>query len=253
MNNVGPIASESENPRFSFVIPARDEELLLAKTIDSIRESSTSCGITSEIIVVDDASQDQTAEIARANGAHVVSVELHNIGAVRNAGAAIARGEYLLFLDADTALNAKTLSAILGAIQAGAIGGGAGVAIDSRITLFQRFLSFVFLTYWQRFHRWAAGCCIYVRRDVFQKIGGFDEKHFAAEERYLSDAIKSEGKFVIVREPVVTSGRKLRLFSTWHMLKVATNAMLIKRWKLNDRDGLEVLYDAPREKELPHK
>ncbi|MDB4743969.1 hypothetical protein OAF98_05735, partial [Planctomicrobium sp.] len=64
--------------------------------------------------------------------------------------------------------------------------------------------------YWQRYSGWAAGCSIYVLREVFEEVGGFDTTQFAAEERYLSEAIRKQGKFVIVKEPVLTSARKLR-------------------------------------------
>ncbi|MBT5018057.1 MAG: glycosyltransferase, partial [Planctomicrobium sp.] len=85
-------ANLDQIPEISFVIPARNEELLLTSTIQSITEAVTACGVTSEVIVSNDASDDATAEIARECGASVVDVELHNIGAVRNAGAAIANG-----------------------------------------------------------------------------------------------------------------------------------------------------------------
>lgn len=236
-------------PLISFVIPARNEELLLAATIHSIAKAVCDCGVTSEVIVADDASTDATAQIAADCGTSVVPVELHNIGAVRNAGAAVARGKILFFLDADTLLPSATLQAVLNAVEAGAVGGGAAVEFDENITWFQRQLSHIFLAYWQWYGGWAAGCSIYVLRDVFEEIGGFDVQHFAAEERYLSEAIRGKGMFLIVKEPVITSARKLRIYSTWQLLKVASHAMLIKRWKLHNRDGLEVLYDAPRETE----
>lgn len=242
-------ANMEQAPEISFVIPARNEERLLASTIQSIVEAVAACEVTSEVIVSNDASEDTTAEIARDCGASVVDVELHNIGAVRNAGAEIARGEIIFFLDADTQLPATTLKAVLSAVEEGAVGGGCYVEFDDNITWFQRNLSHVFLAYWQKYGGWAAGCSIYVLREVFEQVGGFDVEQFAAEERYLSEAIRKQGKFVIVKEPVITSARKLRIFSTWHLIKVAAHAMIVKRWNLKDRSGLEVLYDAPREKE----
>lgn len=240
-------ANDRQDVEISFVIPARNEELLLAGTIDSIKSAASFCKVSYEIIVSNDASDDATADIARNCGAQLVDVEFHNIGAVRNAGAEIANGRVIFFLDADTQLPGKTLKAVLNAIKDGAVGGGAAVEFDENITWFQRQLSRMFLTYWQRFSGWAAGCSIYVLRDVFEQVGGFDTTQFAAEERYLSEAIRKQGKFVLVREPVITSARKLRIYSTWHLLKVAGHAMFIKKWNLKDRSGLEILYDAPRE------
>lgn len=245
--NSEPYDSEAVIPLVSFVIPARNEELMIAATLQSIAQAVSDCGVESEVIVVNDASTDATSRIAEECGARVVHVELHNIGAVRNAGANVASGKILFFLDADTLLPSETLRQALAAIDAGAVGGGAAVTFDEGITWFQRKLSEVFLFYWQKIGKWAAGCSIYVLKSTFDEIGGFDTEYFAAEERYLSEAIRSHGKFQIVSAPVVTSARKLRIFSTWHLLKVAAHAMFVKRWNLRDRSGLEVLYDAPRE------
>ncbi len=240
---------QSSRPDVSFIIPARDEELLLASTIQSIAKAVCGCGISSEVIVVDDASTDATAKIATEFGARVVNVELHNIGEVRNAGAEVATGRLLIFIDADTQLPVQTLQAMLSAVDEGAVGGGASVSFDDGITWLQLKLSHLFAYYWQRIGGWAAGCSIYVLRSVFEEIGGFDSKHFAAEERYLSEAIRAKGKFVIVKECVVTSARKLRIYSTWHLMKIVVFTMLVKRWKFKDRKGLDILYDAPRESE----
>ncbi len=232
----------------SFVIPARDEELLLARTLQAIAAAAQANGVRYEIIVADDDSRDRTPQIAAEHGAQVVRVQLHNIGAVRNAGAAAAQGRILFFLDADTILPGPTLQAALTAIENGAIGGGATVAFEPGVTWVQRMLAGMFTFYWHRLSQWAAGCSIYVLRDKFLAVGGFDEKYFAAEERYLSDALKTQGKFVILREPVITSARKLRIYSTWHLVKIAGKAIFYQRWELTSRDGLEILYDAPREK-----
>jgi glycosyltransferase involved in cell wall biosynthesis len=234
-------------PRISFVVPARNEERLLGGTLESIRIAASAVGQAWEVVVVDDDSQDRTAEIARANGARVIPVKLHNIGAVRNAGAREARGEVLVFLDADTQLPVETLRALLAALEAGAVGGGGWVRFDSRITWFQSLLAKTFCYLWLRFCGWAAGCFIFARRVDFDSVGGFDETYFCAEERYLSVALKSRGRFVILREGVITSARKLRLYSTANLIWIAVRTLLLGPQRLKQREGLEILYDAPRE------
>ena len=239
--------TDSSAPRVSVVIPARDEERMLPTTLDSVRTAIVTLGVTAEVIVVNDGSTDRTTEIAREQGARVVDVELHNIGAVRNAGAKQATGAVLVFLDADTQLPPDTLRAALDAIEAGALGGGGGVQFDN-ITWTQRQLAKLFTYYWQRWHGWAAGCFIFCRREDFEATGGFNEEYFAAEERYLSDALRARGRFVILHEQVLTSGRKLRLFSTCKLLGLGFKALLFDRDQLKRRKGLEFLYDAPRER-----
>lgn len=231
----------------SFIIPARNEELLLAKSLEQIRHSATAVGRPFEVIVVDDASTDRTAEIVVQHGARLVSVELHNIAAVRNAGAAVAKGDVLIFLDADTLLPERTLRAILQALARGAVGGGASVRFDGKLNWLQRYLAVLFGIFWQRLGGWAAGCCVYARRDAFEQVGGFNPKFFAAEEREITRALKRLGKFVIVWEPVYTSSRKIRLFSTWSITKLAVDALILRPDRLKRREGLEYLYAAPRE------
>jgi hypothetical protein len=119
--------------------------------------------------------------------------------------------------------------------------------MDSRVTPFQHVLIVMFTYLWQRVCGWAAGCNMFVPREDFEAIGGFDSKYFAAEERYLSEAIRARGKFVILREHVITSARKLRIYSMGYLLKVAFHGLILKRSKMTSREGLEMLYDARRE------
>lgn len=242
-----PGGEQAAPPRVSVVIPARNEERMLPLALESVRRAVAAADVSAEIIVANDASTDRTAEIAAEQGARVVDVELHNIGAVRNAGAAVASGQVLVFLDADTQLPAEVLAAALREIDAGAVGGGAGVAFDN-ITWLQRRLAALFTWYWQRWHGWAAGCFMFCRRADFEAMGGFDEQYFAAEERYFTEALRQRGRVVVLREQVLTSGRKLRIYSTGKLVGIAIRALLMDRDQLKRREGLDILYDAPREK-----
>ena len=86
----------------SFVIPAHDEPPRLPSTLQALHEAARACGVDYEIVVVDDASSDGTADVAVAQGARVVRVEHRHIAATRNAGARAAVGDVLVFVDADT-------------------------------------------------------------------------------------------------------------------------------------------------------
>ena len=231
----------------SFIIPARNEEAELPATLAAIAAAAAETGTESEVIVVDDASTDATPQIARDAGATVVSVSLQNIGAVRNAGAEVATGELLVFVDADTQLPADTLSAIHAAVGRGAAGGGARLKWDRPPNLASRFCSWVFLVVWQKMLGYATGCLMYARRADFEAVGGFDPTYFAAEERFLTEALRKRGPFVIVRPPVITSARKMRLFSTLELIRIAVPALFFGRHRLQRRRGLELLYDTPRE------
>jgi len=70
----------------SIIVPAYNEEALLAPTLDHLHAAAAAAGEAYELIVVDDGSTDRTAAIADAHGARVVAVQVRQIGAARNAG-----------------------------------------------------------------------------------------------------------------------------------------------------------------------
>lgn len=229
------------------MIPARNEELLIASTIFAIAQSVVPCSVSSEVIVVNDGSIDETAGIARDCGARVIDVQLHNIAAVRNAGAEVASGEILIFVDADTLMNSECLQGILEAVENGAVAGGSAVEFDQRTSRLQRMMAKSFLFIWQRVFGYACGCCLFARSDVFAEIGGFDPSYLASEERPFSRSMKKKGSFVLTRQPVLTSSRKFRLYSSWHLTKVLFRSLFLGKYR--DREELGVFYDAPRESE----
>src|SRR5688572_3670388 len=122
----------------SFVVPAYNEEKWLAATLASIHAAANALGIDYEVVVANDASTDATASIAEAAGARVVSVENRQIAKTRNAGARAARGERLLFVDADTRVDEAVVGAAMAAMDAGAVGGGAGAVFDEGAPYYAR-------------------------------------------------------------------------------------------------------------------
>lgn len=86
----------------SIVIPARNEERYLAECLEAIAAQRTQRRI--EVIVVDNGSTDRTQEIARVHGVRVVEEPVQGVGSARRAGTALARGRYVLHIDADTRL-----------------------------------------------------------------------------------------------------------------------------------------------------
>jgi GT2 family glycosyltransferase len=165
-----------------------------------------------------------------------VSIGRRQIAAARNAGASIARGQYLIFIDADTVVDEAPLRGAIAALKAGAVGGGAMIRFDGRIPRWAR-LTFGFWM-WLYFDllRLSSGSFLFSTRQAFEAAGGFDEAIFAAEEAYMSRALRKQGRFVIVREPVITSGRKLRQYSARELFGALLSIGLRGRRGLENRN-----------------
>ena len=232
----------------SLIIPAHDEERWIDRTVRNLCAAATEAGLAYEVVVADDASSDRTGELAAAAGARVVRQERRQIAATRNLGAQAAMGELLIFVDADTWPNAKALRQAVDAMRTGAVGGGASMRFDGVIPLYARLLLPVFNAMFRLRGR-SGGAFFFCTRQALKAAGGWDETVFAAEEIYLAIALKKQGRFAVIREPVLTSGRKLRSHSgreLWGvMFRVVRNPKLLQR-----RENLDVWY-GPRRRDDP--
>ncbi len=229
----------------SFIVPAYNEELELPSTIAAIRAAAEKID-KYEIIVVDDASTDATPEIAVKTGAQVVSIKRRQIAAARNAGARTARGDVLFFVDADTRINARHVAEGMAALNAGCSGGSARIFADGVIPLWGRVFIKAFCGIYFAL-KLGAGAFLFTTRKNFGAIGGFDEQLFIGEEIFFSLALRKLGRFKILREPVVTSGRKLRMYSAPEILGNSFSVIMRGPRAAQSRDRLHLWYDGKRE------
>jgi glycosyltransferase involved in cell wall biosynthesis len=235
----------------SFIVPAYNEEHLLGATLDALHAAGRAVGEHYELVLVDDASTDRTALIARRHGAVLVSVAHRQIAATRNSGAREAQGELFIFVDADTIVNEAVVRAAVGAWRDGALGGGAAVEFDGTVPLYARLLLPVLVRLF-RAARLAAGCFLFCTRSAFVAVGGFDEAFYGAEELVLSRALKRCGKFVVLRQAVTTSGRRLRSHSGGEMLMLMGRLALRGPKAVKQRQGMELWYAERRQDPLPN-
>ena len=230
----------------SFVVPAYNEEHELPRTIRAILRATADCGSPIEIVVVDDASTDGTSAVAMREGARVISVSKRQIAAVRNAGAKEAHGDILFFVDADTQIAPVHVTAALRAIASGYVGGGARIQMDDAIPPFARIVARFFCAAYAGL-KLGAGAFLFTTADNFQRCGGFDEQYFAGEEIYFTQALKKLGRFIVLREPVLTSARKVRMHSPGKLLLGSLGIVLRGPKAVKSRDRLGIWYDGKRE------
>ena len=174
----------------SFVIPAHNEAELIGRTLAAIHDSARAAGEPYEAIVADDASSDGTGALARAHGARVVAVNCRQIAAARNAGAQVATGDRLFFVDADTMVTARALRAAIGALRSGAVGGGSAVRFDGPVPLYAAILERVVFPELLPLLKMAPGCFLFCTRRAYLAAGGFDEGLFWGEEVAFGKRLK---------------------------------------------------------------
>jgi glycosyltransferase involved in cell wall biosynthesis len=231
----------------SFIVPAYNEEHELPRALASIRAAAEAARESFEIVVVDDASTDATAEIAKAAGAIVLPVCYRHIAAVRNAGARAARGDIFFFVDADTWISPVHVTGALAALEAGCAGGGARMIPEGSVPLWGRVFVRIFSVFYFTLANLGAGAFLFTTRENFHAAGGFDEQFFAGEEVYFTMTLKKLGRFKLLREPIVTSGRKLRMHSAGHILGRSFAIGLLGKRAVRSRDKLDIWYDGKRE------
>lgn len=230
----------------SFIVPAYNEESLIGRTLEALTRAARTIDEPYEIIVADDASSDRTPDIAEARGARVIRVDRRQIAAARNAGAEKAMGDKLIFVDADTLVTEAVVRAAIEAMKRGAVGGGSAVNFDGRLPRYAELVHPMMVRFF-RAAGFACGCFLFCTRPAFEAAGGFDERLFASEEIWMSRALKRQGRFVVLREPVTTSGRKLRMYSGNEVLRLFAGILFAGPKALRRRDGLEVWYGGRRE------
>jgi rSAM/selenodomain-associated transferase 2 len=187
----------------SIIIPALNEEMYIARCIESIRAE----GFSKEIIVADGGSTDRTREIALSHRGVIVINSPKGRGAQMNTGSAVATGDILLFVHADTILDqgwAKELCASLD--NASVIGGAFSFSIDNPAPKYRLVEAWVSMRC--RIFRLPYGDqAIFIRKSAFQKLGGYREIVLMEDVDIIS-RMKKLGSIAILGKKAVTSGRR---------------------------------------------
>jgi rSAM/selenodomain-associated transferase 2 len=197
------VAEEGERPRLSIVVPTLDEAAHLADTLASCRG-----GAACEVIVADGGSSDATVRISRALADRVVDAP-RGRALQMNAGAAVARGDVLLFLHADTHLPAGFDRAVLAALaDPRVVGGRFDLSLQPSSPLIRLTAELINLR--SRLSRIATGDqALFIRRELFAALGGYRPQPLM-EDIELSAAMKRHGRVACLRQRVVSSSRRWR-------------------------------------------
>ena len=238
---------------YSIIIPAYNETAELPSTLSSIRRAMEAVSLEGECIVVDNNSTDSTTAVARSHGADLVVQEpINQIARARNAGAAKARGRFLIFIDADTRIQPELLVEALHRLEeTPCVGGGSVIKFESEVSALGR----IGIGLWEhisRFTRIAAGSFIFCRREAFKAVGGYDESLYASEEVRFSRLIKKWGRsndldFVILdKAPALTSARKLNWYTGPQILGWIA-LMILMPLAVRSRKLCSFWYERPKE------
>ncbi|MHB9079794.1 MAG: TIGR04283 family arsenosugar biosynthesis glycosyltransferase [Pirellulaceae bacterium] len=207
-----------ENEAISVVIPTFNESAALADTLQCLQ------GVAKlETIVVDAGSVDETARLAVASGARVISAARCRAQQM-NAGATVANGTLLLFLHADTRLPEgfevhirDTLS------QTGVVAGAFELGIDAASRSLRMIEAVA--NFRARYLRMPYGDQgLFVRTDVFRSVGGFPERPIM-EDFELVRRLRRCGRVVIARARVATSPRRWQRLGPWRV--TWTNQLIV--------------------------
>ena len=208
-----PSGSSPGAPALSIVVPMLNEAAALPELIAHLsiwRERGC------EIVLVDGGSKDGSAQLARAAGVLVID-SARGRALQMNAGAAVCRGEVLLFLHADTRLpDAADLAVRCAMANSGLHWGRFDVRIDGRPAMLRVVAAAMNLR--SRLSGIATGDqAIFVRRALFEAVGGFPELALM-EDIALSTRLRKHVRPVCLRARVRTCGRRWEQRGVWRTI-----------------------------------
>src|ERR1700693_2256183 len=186
----------------SVVVPMLDEAATIASTLDALRRGAPDA----EIIVVDAGSTDASVAIARPLCDALIDASRGRAHQM-NAGASASHGDALVFVHADTIVPPTFAADIASALSDPAVVGGRfDVRLDASALPYRIIGAMISIR--SRISRTGTGDqAIFVRRDVFDRLGGFPELELC-EDLEFSRRLKRAGRIACLRTRVTTSARR---------------------------------------------
>ncbi len=207
----------------SVIIPTLNEGRYLKKTLQAIERQTYKGKV--EIIVSDSRSDDDTQKVARKHGCKVVLSDRLGPAVGRNKGAKVAKGDILVFIDADTTMSENLLARISDLLEKrkDVVGGtckflpsGGGLVDWFLYSLANAAAKLMIMAGVPQ----DPGYCFFYRREIFEKLGGIREDLALNETHDLAIRSKKHGKFVYLNVPVYTSLRRYKKAGYFRTLKM---------------------------------
>jgi len=203
----------------SIIVPTLNEEKLIGNCLKSIKNQDYEGEY--EIIVADGKSKDRTVKIAKKYADKVIITKKRGISVGRNAGAKVAKGDILLFVDADTLLLPNVISEVVKHLNKKNVAGVSVPIIGDDIKK-----NFLYLTSMGLYYLLAKiklqpiyAVCFACRKKSFLEVNGFDEGLRVAEDVELGERLKKIGKINYITSTfVITSARRLNKWGVWKQL-----------------------------------
>ncbi len=204
----------------SIIIPTLNEEKYLPRLLKSIYGQKDFLDF--EVIVSDGNSKDKTQEIAKSFGCKVITNNKRHPSYQRNDGAKVARGELLLFLDADTGIPDNFLGPIVKEFKnRKLVGAGFYIKVKSKKGFYRRMTKCLNFLFWlgQIIRPAYVGIAMMARKETHVKVKGFDETIFVGEDYDYSYKLFKQGKVKMIKSSFVYySLRRLEKEGKWKVI-----------------------------------
>jgi glycosyltransferase involved in cell wall biosynthesis len=209
---------DAVTPAVSFVVPALNAAATLAACLEAIH-AARAAGAATEVLLIDNGSTDRTPDIARQRGATVVSAPGLTVGALRNLGARLAKGDFLAFVDADCVIAPDWVEQGLASFR------DPDVAAAGSPTLVRPDATWVESAWALHRHRrnsrrdvaWLPTENLMVRKTAFQQVGGFNEALRTCED--VDFCYRLGARHRIVNDPGIRSIHLGEARSLWHFIR----------------------------------
>jgi rSAM/selenodomain-associated transferase 2 len=198
-------------PSVSIVIPARNDALALARTLP--RLAHVAAMDKSEVIVAAAGDRESTERVV-ADRARLIWPGGSTRAELMNAGAAVARGDVLFFLHADSFPSPRALVLIEQVMNDPRVGGGAFEHLFDEPALDLRLITYINRIRYRLTRNYYGDQGIFVRTSVFRELGGYRDLRLL-EDLDFSQRLKRWGRSVLIREPLRTSGRRFVARGPW--------------------------------------